>query len=184
MSWAGTAGASEAPEKVREVKAVSNAVELTVALTEKGVAGEALPITITLRNAGRAVVTYGEVAGIGDYKLAVKDAEGKAIPVTRYGKWWLETVGGGGGERYKYVIRKLEPGQSMSLSANLTRLYDLTVAGKYTLVVSRKINADNADGQAFTVQTEAIPFEIVEPETAEAKAEAPAARTEKEIRGR
>ncbi len=180
MSWAGTAGASETSGNVREVKAVSNAIELAVALPEKGTAGEALPMTITLKNAGRATVTYGHVAGIGDYELAVKDAEGKAVPVTRFGKWWLETVGGAGEERGKYVIRKLEPGQSVSIAANLARLFDLSVAGKYTLTVGRKLNADNADGRAFTVRTGDIPFEMVEPEAGGDKAETPAAKTGRE----
>src|SRR5512135_1780401 len=96
----------EAAKKVRDVTAIKNFVEITVTLPEKGVAGDTLPLTISIRNTGKVTVTYGYVSGIGDYQLVVTGEDGNSVPVTRFGKWWLETVGKGR-DRFKYIVEKL-----------------------------------------------------------------------------
>ena len=68
------------------------------------------------------------------------DGEGKAVPLTRFGKSRIGGDGGQFGVIYKYNMKELPPGASYCIELNLAQLFDTSVAGTYSLRIRRRIN--------------------------------------------
>ena len=118
-------------EKIVEKQGVS----LRVSLPEKCVAGNAILCEVSLVNTGKEEVEYEHISDYKDFALEVRDASGAVMPLTRFGKavlWDNE------GERKKSNRRKLLTGKKLVRQYNLSRLFDVTMTGDYTITVTRE----------------------------------------------
>lgn len=95
--------------------------------------------------------------GLLTYQLTVTDAEGKAVPQTRYGtlqpfaRPYLQS-----GTR----THKWDEGREQAVKIHLNRLYDLSCPGRYTISFSRNIVLN--DGTATEVESNSLVVEITE----------------------
>jgi hypothetical protein len=119
-------------------KAANEKTEISVSLPGKHHAGEAITCVVSLKNNDKDDLFYGHTTEYKDFKVTVYDSQGKPVPFTRRGEEELSEAEDA--PRFKYIVEKLAPGAILQHSYNLSSLFDLTVAGKYTVVVSMKLN--------------------------------------------
>lgn len=148
----------------RESRHETNGVELVCVVSQGEFAGgEPVYVSLAVTNKGRDTVTYGTERSIGDYEILLKDDKGNMVPLTRYGRLHMRF----GTDRFRrtaYRMEKLRPGDKISALANLARLFDLTLAGKYSLTVKRLINEGSSDvRKPFELVTSPLEIEISEP---------------------
>lgn len=99
--------------------------------------GRPVLLKLTLVNTLFTILEFEETYAIYDYRVVVQDAEGHEAPFTELGKQ-LRTPG----YRppiYRAVNVELLPGQQREAALDLTKLYDLTQPGQYTVRASRVI---------------------------------------------
>lgn len=134
--------------------------ELSISFPGRDRAGEAFACIVSLKNNDKNDLFYGHTTDYRDFKITVYDSQGKVVPFTRFGEEEL-----GGDENRpdeKYIVKTVAPGAVLQRRYNLSSLFDLTVAGKYTVVVSMKLNPNIRGKKPFTLESKAT-FEIVEP---------------------
>lgn len=110
---------------------ISDGWQLNAKLESDSVAaGDAVRLTLTLRNTTKGKLVYGESSPGFDYlrALSVTNEKGKEVPRTHFGARWLEPA-----EFTKFVTRTLLPGQQVKTTLNLALAFDLTGAGAYTI---------------------------------------------------
>ena len=75
------------------------------------------------------------------------------MPLTEYGKSILSSGGHNKSKTMKVVEKALSVGKSVSFTFNLSRLYDLSKAGDYSLHIERDImlNEKNNSGKYRSV---------------------------------
>lgn len=119
--------------------------------------------TAKITNASDEVITFGSGNHLNNLLLSITDADGIAVPLTRYGSMWLSEDGGSLQEEFSYVIGEFKPGVSFTVQDNLCRLFDLSMPGEYVLTVkwysyrNRDVNGDLPD----LVKTQ-LAFKVVE----------------------
>jgi hypothetical protein len=90
------------------------------------IVGEQIPVTVKVRNAGD--LDKGIDILQRSVWFDVKDQEGKAIPLTRFGQR-LRTV-----DAVSHVAHVLKPGQVMTLATyTVSREHDMTLSGTYKI---------------------------------------------------
>lgn len=95
--------------------------------------------------------------GLLTYQLTITDAEGKAVPQTRYGtpRPFAPPYRVSGTRTQEW-----DQGREHAVKIHLNRLYDLSRPGKYTISFSRKIVLN--DGTATEVESNSLIVEITE----------------------
>jgi hypothetical protein len=94
------------------------------------------------------------------FKLVIRDAKGKVVPYTRFGS---SALGGDEYDRGSSVVKKLAMGETLAQQYNLSRFFDLTVPGKYTINVSRMLNEYEKKENQFSIDAE-LAFDVVDPD--------------------
>lgn len=148
-------------EKMNEAHGIMNDVKLSVRLPAKNVAGRPVLLEITLLNQSKQSVGYSVITGYGEWGIVVKDNQRQVVPRTRFGQTRIRLDPDMRVPTSKLSVKSLAPRKSVSLKFNLARLYDLTEAGTYTVTAQHIVN-ENMD-EPFTVKTEPLAFEIIEP---------------------
>jgi hypothetical protein len=128
-------------DKVKTVckRAEFSGLELEACVPEQSNAGSEIICTVTATNKSKKPITYSKQGAnvveshLRHFLWEVKDAQEKVVPTTRYGKMVFEEFD------LKFVERALMPGQSIKMvTFNLTRVFDLSVAGEYSLTISTR----------------------------------------------
>lgn len=149
---------NEKEHAMAEVRTVTvGQVSLRVSIAARCVAGHEILCEVSMTNAGNREVSYGHISAYKDFAVEVKNTTNGPVPLTLFGKLNQE------GEvwRIKHTLRKLLPGKTLSCRYNLSRFFDLSVSGDYTLTVSREINQFSGDNYAV-LKVERIPFTVIE----------------------
>lgn len=133
-------------------------VSLRVSIAGRCVAGEIISCEISMTNAGKKELSYGHVSDYNDFVVEIKDTSGATIPLTRFGK---ATLAGDSGERKKLSTKRLLPGETLMRRYNLSRLFDLSVSGDYTITVSREIN-ENQGSDHIVLKVESMSFKVLD----------------------
>lgn len=119
----------------------TNNIVFSLKVPKGCVAGEAVPLVITIKNQGETNVyfTRGFSLCYDAFIIQLTNAAGKAIPFTNFGKKF--PIGGveNYGRRGEF---KLTPGKEISLHINLARTFDLTLSGAYVLYIKTAIGED------------------------------------------
>jgi RNA polymerase sigma factor (sigma-70 family) len=120
------------------------------------VAGGVVLLTVTLKNVSKQSLKYGESNPGFDYfwGITVKDANGQPVPKTKFGAQWE-----GLNEIFKYVQRTVKPGYQVVTILNLSRNFDLSMPGKYTITVKHPY-ATKASGGDVEVVANPVQLEI------------------------
>jgi hypothetical protein len=122
--------------KTISVIAEKSGVELALTMPATCVAGQAIPCEVILTNKSKTLVWYGETAPWRDFIITIRDAKKNPVPFTRYGYDLLGGERGFGSRKFE----RLSPGKTLSQAYKLSQLFDLTVAGSYTISIERGIN--------------------------------------------
>jgi hypothetical protein len=110
-------------------------IEMSVSIPQKRAAGLPFNLKVTLRNHGKDKITFRTKSKYSDIAIAVLDANGKAVPLTEFGKTHqLGAFKNGSG-----LEVSLSPGKELEHELNVARLFDLTREGDYTLSVMRRV---------------------------------------------
>jgi len=93
------------------------------------------------------------------YYIDVRDSKGRPVPDTEY----AHTVSNLNSKPttqfvFSEVVHTLNPGESLSDIAVITKLYDLSRPGEYTIIVSRKISRELGKG---TVKSNPITITVI-----------------------
>ena len=106
---------------------------LEVCAPGKSNAGTALVCAITVTNTAKETVAYLYTTDLRSFVLEIKDSKGTVVPYSRYGKTVFE------GRDLRFIDKKLEPGNGFTVEYDLSRCFDLSLAGDYSLsAVSRQ----------------------------------------------
>jgi len=147
-----TLTASDDNERPKETSEVPAGCRLSVTTEHKSYsAGQPIVLTVVLENQSKEAVDLNRGRGAGFmYKVSLPN--GKLAPLTLEGQQRLGNADSGSRSRVT-----IEPGKSYTAKiSNLNRLYDMTLAGKYEIKVSRHIRPPNKD-----VEIESNTVEIV-----------------------
>ena len=106
---------------------------------------EPIIIVVKLKAVGGKSVGYEFTGRERDYRVSVKDKDGKDVPLTRYGARMKANAG----EVFMRMFRTLDANQEATEQLLVNRSYDMTLSGRYTIVVDRSIRA--AGDTAFVV---------------------------------
>ena len=128
-----------------EASADHAGVRLHAKVTAPCIAGSTIQVTMSLSNNSNRSVSYGLINCYYDFDIQVTDAEGRAVPLTRFGNSRIGGNGGQFGSAFKYNMKELKPGASYRIELNLGRLFDVSVAGTYSLRIRRRVNEGMKD---------------------------------------
>jgi RNA polymerase sigma factor (sigma-70 family) len=120
-----------APDFGPEVKGLRAKVTLA---KEKFAVGEAIEVKYVVKNVSKDEQTLWHSGFWPNHQILVKDADGKEPPLTEFGQERRKAFSPGG-ERTKNVAVKVPPGGEDAAYEpyDLTKLYDLTKTGRYTV---------------------------------------------------
>lgn len=101
--------------------------------------GSEIHLTVTVANTSNHDVSFGVAPGIApdqtmSYNIEIRDAQGREAPPTPFLRDLREHPKPTSGSIFGYT---LAPGESYEEELVITRLYDLTQPGKYTIKVAR-----------------------------------------------
>ncbi|MFI5096928.1 MAG: hypothetical protein ACHQT6_03040 [Candidatus Acidiferrales bacterium] len=125
---------------------------LTVSLRESTVkAGGFVMLEITIKNITDKDIMVGKIVGSAEsgYEIAVTDSEGKPAAETSYGcKIHGKEPRGIMTDQYSEMLVRLKPGETTDGFIYLSRVYDFTRPGKYTVQLSDTVYESDADVKA------------------------------------
>ncbi|MCD4824707.1 MAG: hypothetical protein K8S55_08870 [Phycisphaerae bacterium] len=151
---------SKLPKKCSTKKNRRNNVEMTLDVARVNVAGIGMNLAVSLTNKSQKVVKYGPTDGsYRDFIINVKDLGGKAVPLTRFGKKWLARKRKHGFK--KFNPKPIKPGETATITFNLSLLFDLTLPGTYRVTVATEVYP--LTSAAFTINVEEVEFKVIEP---------------------
>lgn len=105
-------------------------------------AEEPVLVSLVLKNVSDGPLSYGTQNSDFDYVLECKNAQQEVVPLTLFGQRMQENRGRG-----RYVSKALLPQGQVVHEISATRHLDLSLPGKYTLIVTREISPGENDGQ-------------------------------------
>jgi hypothetical protein len=149
-------------EKIQE----TNGVALVVKVRRNAVAGGSMPLEVVLVNRSREDIIYGHLDGYHDYKIEVVDGEGRPVAMTQLGKTIIgkSYIASELEEHTAYSTRKVKPGRLHRFGISLSAFYDLSLPGKYMLLITQRVNPDSPQsfrlqcGVDFTVSSPTVEF--------------------------
>ena len=112
-------------------------VELDICLPAQDKVGAEIKCLVNLTNKKDYALRYLSASHLRDFQIEIKDSVRKVVAYTAYGSLTIAGVSN------KKVLEELGPNQSLSMTYDLTRFFDLTAADRYTIRVSRRINGEN-----------------------------------------
>jgi hypothetical protein len=132
-------------------------VALTVNLPESVVVGAPLRATAVLDNQSTGVVHYFESSRENIFELSMKDSQGKAVPLTRFGRLHVANIK----TPARNVRRDIAPGAPLTLTVDVGRMFDLSIADTYTLTLDCKL-FDEAE-KLIRLEIQNVTFTVQEP---------------------
>jgi len=138
-----------------------NGVKLEVSVSAKNVAGTEILCKVSLLNNSGEVFDYEHKrkSNYRQFEVVVRNPEGQVVPYTAFGRFAL------GGEMVdgSSVIKQFAKGNVLSHQYNLSRLFDLTIPGKYSVSVKRVLNEDKQKKDQFSIELSGFEFDVSEP---------------------
>lgn len=116
--------------------------------------GETILLTVVLKNVGEKQFRTRKTSALGMFKINVILPDGKKAPLTLFGKKHAL------GSAFASGFIVLSPKEEYSASIHLARYFDMTLSGKYSIDVSKKVSVGN-DGKA-TVSSPSLTIAILE----------------------
>ncbi|MBM4047809.1 MAG: hypothetical protein FJ279_22115 [Planctomycetes bacterium] len=115
--------------------------QLTARLEKEEIqACQPVALVVTLRNLSKDTLAFPESAPYRDYRLVVKDSNGREVPLTRYGKAIKDTEG-----EFRLVVTDLPAHSELRATLLVNRYYDMTVTDTYSVSVRRDVLLKSRD---------------------------------------
>jgi hypothetical protein len=116
--------------------------------------GDKIVLRITLTNTSEKDLGFRQRARADeaewDYSIEVRDEKGDAASQTNFGRNRLKMM-----TMFSARVKTVNPGQSLKEEVTLSKLFDLTIPGRYTVQVSRHAQ-DSDSGQLVKSSTATI----------------------------
>lgn len=128
------AGAEPLINKITSIGGAAGGITITVELSKSIYsAGTPISLAVRLKNVDEQEVKLRVANQYTMYKIVVTDEEGIEMPKTLFAQkqFW--------GAAFPKSFISLAPGQEYSVVLPINRLFDMTLAGKYTINVSKPI---------------------------------------------
>jgi hypothetical protein len=97
-------------------------------------AGYPVLVNVRIKNISDEELRLVQTTPERDYSFIVKDSDGNAVPMLRYQQ---RMQGNDDRPVFRYTRTKVAPGQVIEYGANLSRCFDLTLTGNYTIQAER-----------------------------------------------
>jgi len=120
--------------------------------------GEAVYIVATVSNASQDKLTFVETNPPVDFHLTVLDSNEKPVPRTLYGDRILQRQNSPQ-EHFRVVSKQVSPGESLQYELNLSRQFDLSLAGTYSVQASCEAPRKDGSGPA-ELNSNVLAFEL------------------------
>src|SRR5215475_1002556 len=125
--------------------AQEQSLKITIVAAQNGVkAGDPIEITVTMKNMSDHDITMGKLVSNTHAELnneiIVRDKNGEMPNETRYKKGIKEGVAG---SRRRFTLK---PGEEITETSNINKLYDLSRPGEYTVQVEKELPASEVKG--------------------------------------
>jgi len=122
--------------------AETNGARISLAAAKPDVAvGEAVELSITFGNHGPDLLRYPRASLWFEYDHSVVGPDGRSVPLTAYGSRLKDNSAEQGG-----TLLDVRPAQEVSSSLEISKLYDFTQSGRYTIDVSKLVSGPSAQG--------------------------------------
>jgi hypothetical protein len=145
-------------EKTATQRDVTKDVTMIASVPAVSVAGAAIPLKIKVMNQSKREICNWFHTKYTNLDLNLLDADGRPVPLTRFGKIAFgDTRGIGSG-----IIDRLAPGKETDDTLNLARLFDLTQEGQYTLTIRQRLNDLGEANDGIELTIEKMTFKVVE----------------------
>jgi hypothetical protein len=121
----------------------SNNIVLSLSVLTNCIAGEAVPLVISLKNQGDTNVYFvrGTLFCYDSFEIKLLNSEGKTVPFSEFGKMYppgsVENFGRRG-------FLKLAPGKEIMMHVNLARIFDLSVSGEYVFSIKTVVGKNKS----------------------------------------
>ena len=120
--------------------------------------GKPIVLSVCFKNFGREDVEVVKTAPLGIYRVDVLLPDGKKSPLTLFGTQREDSEGEG-----SKTIGALKPGEEARVELELSRLFDFTVAGKYTVSVERAVWNDGGFSSTVKAVSNKLEITVEEP---------------------
>lgn len=148
-------------EKAKKTKNVEKQVSesgivMTASMPEESMAGSAVNLRIRIQNKSKNEVIFTVMEKYSDYEdVKLLDAKGRPVPLTQFGALMY------GGRRWRVgssLLWRLGEGEHREDTLNLSRVFDLSEPGQYTLSISAAVAAE----KTVKLKIEKLRFKVVE----------------------
>lgn len=137
------------------VKVSQPGINLTLQLEGSIVkSGEPVTVALTVENNSPLAIVLGESSVVRDFKIEVKNENGKAVHLTKDGLRLTDPSA----PVWRNRIVKLEPGKSRESKINLAYLYEMSNKGKYYISAVRGVR--KTDGKSIRLQSNTVQVEV------------------------
>jgi len=103
--------------------------------------GQPVLVTVRIKNVSDKELRLVETEPAKDYSFIVTDSDGKAVPQLLYQRRLRENK-----EEVRRTVTTVAPGQVVEHGFNLSRRFDLTLDGKYSIQAERSVLKSAGDG--------------------------------------
>jgi len=142
------------PARKRGMPMISYSLKVSIASTTLR-AAHPLDVRVVLKNVSSKEVQVGQRSLIFDYRYDLT-SNGAAVAMTRFGEQGQAAAKTGTASA---ALRVLAPGQELVTEVPLARIFDLSTAGKYRLVVARDLPMP-PDGAWAELRSDPLEFEL------------------------
>ena len=119
-------------------------------------AGKTLYLAVRLKNVSNEKLNITDAYPESDFRIDLLDSKGKIAPLTLYGKNLRLTRL----NQWANVRNTISPGESLKYELNLSRQFDLSVMGTYTVQASRRVPKMGGGRGVAVVKSNALIFEL------------------------
>jgi hypothetical protein len=107
---------------------------------------DATTLEIEVANESSQELIFRSMHPLKDFSFKIVDCNGTDVSLTRWGER-IKTF-----DEFGFATVHLKPGESRTFELNLARAFDLSLGGKYSVVVSRKLNKEQVDSKELVFE--------------------------------
>jgi hypothetical protein len=152
----GAKGVAHGPASAFRTEASSRVRLIAEAVPLSSAAGGPICLKLRLKNVSSAIAEYAENLPELDYNIVVFREDGAAVQRTAHGRELVEERWG------RRISRSLAPGEEITDTVDITKIFDLTLKGKYFARVTHAISRVPQDAVFEVAVSNAVAFTITE----------------------
>jgi hypothetical protein len=144
--------------KIIEEKVIQKDIVMLASMPAASIAGSTIHLKLTVENKSKEDIMYYTRTKYFDYGLTLVDSKGKSVPLTKLGKIVYGDARRFGSRR----VEILKAEKSMEVTITLSRVFDLSLEGEYTLTINRVVGDELKADKLIDLKIEKIVFKVDE----------------------